>query len=109
MQSRNSFLQSQREAIANQEFDLSLLNITKFTNIFQLGDSIIAFAIRLIALFAVLSLILGGFWIMTAFGDEGRVDTGKKIILYGVIGLAIVLASYVIEYDFLKVLYSLGR
>lgn len=41
-------------------------------------------------------MIWGGFKYMTSSGDSGKVKTAKNIILYGLIGLAIVVLSYVI-------------
>ena len=38
-------------------------------------------------------LLVGGFQIMTAAGDPEKVSTGKKTLLYAVIGFAIILIS----------------
>ena len=46
---------------------------------------------------------------IVSFGDEGQADKAKKVILGSLIGLAIVLASYVIQSGFLQILYSLGK
>ena len=45
---------------------------------------------------AVLFLILGGLQYITAAGNEKRVETAKNTILYAVIGLVVILLSFVI-------------
>lgn len=45
---------------------------------------------------AVLFLILGGLQYITAAGNEKRVETAKNTILYAVIGLIVILLSFVI-------------
>lgn len=60
--------------------------------------SVIAQIIRtvmgLLGIVAVVIILIGGFYWMTAGGDEGRVETGKKWIFSGIIGLAIILSAY---------------
>ncbi len=41
-------------------------------------------------------IVYGAFQIMTAGGNTGKVDSGKKIIYAAVIGVAIALGSYII-------------
>ncbi|MBW6440666.1 pilin [Patescibacteria group bacterium] len=45
---------------------------------------------------AVLALIGGGIVYMTSAGDEGKAETGKKTVSYGVIGLVIAGLAYAI-------------
>ncbi len=42
---------------------------------------------------APLMIIIGAFYLITASGDPERVNTGKKIITWTIIGIAIVLLS----------------
>ena len=55
---------------------------------------IIRVAMGLLGIVAVVIILIGGFYWMTAGGDETRVETGKKWIFSGVIGLAIILSAY---------------
>ena len=41
-------------------------------------------------------MIVGGVMYLTSAGDEDRIDTAKKIILYSIIGIAVSLAALVI-------------
>ena len=56
--------------------------------------SIIRVMMGLLGIVAVVIILIGGFYWMTAGGDEGRVETGKKWIFSGIIGLAIILSAY---------------
>lgn len=48
----------------------------------------------LVAVIAVLFLIVGGIYYLTAYGDENKMREGKKIITYTIYGLVIILISY---------------
>lgn len=43
---------------------------------------------------AILFIIIGGIYYITAGGDEQRMSTGKKIITYSVVGLVFIIISY---------------
>jgi len=58
--------------------------------------SIINVAMGLLGILAVVIILIGGFQWMTAGGNEENVDKAKKRIIQGVIGLAIILASWAI-------------
>jgi hypothetical protein len=58
--------------------------------------SIINVAMGLLGIIAVGIILIGGFQWMTAGGNEESVDKAKKRIIQGVIGLAIILASWAI-------------
>lgn len=57
---------------------------------------IINVALGLLGIVAVVIVIAGGFTWMTAGGNEEKVDSAKKMIFAGVIGLAIILSAYAI-------------
>lgn len=50
----------------------------------------------------LLIVILGGYTIFTANGDESKVDSGKKMIQMAIVGLGIVLAGYSLAFMFAK-------
>lgn len=52
------------------------------------------FFLGFLGLLAVLLVIYGGFLYMTAAGDDGKTETGKKVILYAVVGIIIILISF---------------
>ena len=56
-------------------------------------SGIINGVISVLGIVAVVAIILGGIQFLTANGDPGKVKKGKDIILYGIIGLVVVLIS----------------
>ncbi len=52
--------------------------------------------IGVLGLVAVVVIIIGGINYMTSAGDAGKVKTAKNTILYGVIGLVIVVLAFAI-------------
>lgn len=59
---------------------------------------IIYIALGLVGTILLVIIVYAGFIWMTAGGDDEKVNTAKRLIINGVIGLAIVLASYAIAY-----------
>jgi len=68
--------------------------------------TIINVAMGLLGIIAVVIILIGGFRWMTAGGNEESVGTAKKMIIQGVIGLAIILASWAIARFVLESLVS---
>ncbi len=49
-----------------------------------------------VGVLAVIMLVVGGLVYMLSAGDSGRLETGKKIVVYAIIGLIVALVSLVI-------------
>lgn len=63
------------------------------------ADNIFGYIIGLFYFIAMLFAIYGGFTILTSGGDEDKVKKGKNLIIYVVIGLALVfLASQIVTW-----------
>ena len=63
------------------------------------ADSVVAVinvVLSFLALIAVVFVIVGGFRIMMAGGNEENVTKGRKTIIYAIIGLAVIFFSRVI-------------
>lgn len=60
----------------------------------ETAGNVIAVLMGFLGIIAVVIILLGGFKWMTAGGDESKVEEAKKLMTAGVIGLAIVLASW---------------
>ncbi|MBZ9573062.1 hypothetical protein KJA17_02695 [Patescibacteria group bacterium] len=59
----------------------------------ELIDNIVQFIFWIAVVLAPLMILVGAFYFITAAGDPKRVETGKKIILWTIVGLAIILFS----------------
>ncbi len=58
--------------------------------------TILSYIIGALGLVCVVVMIVGGVNYMTSAGDSGKVEKGKKTILYGLIGLIICALAFVI-------------
>lgn len=56
-------------------------------------DNIITSLLTLSIPIVVIMILIGGFQIMTAGGDMEKLKTGKKTILYTIIGYAVILVA----------------
>lgn len=54
------------------------------------------FFLGFLGLIAVIMVIYGGILYVTAAGEQEKVDKGKKIIMYAVIGIVIILLAFAI-------------
>lgn len=71
-------------------------------DIFILIRDIFTFALGLLASLAVLSMVIGGIYILVSAGNSGMVSQGYSIITNAVVGLLLVMASFLL-FSFLLV------
>jgi hypothetical protein len=62
----------------------------------QIALNFLNFLLSIVGILALIMLIIGGITFLTSAGDEDRYKTGKKIVTYAVIGIAVSLAALVI-------------
>ncbi|MEA3323396.1 MAG: hypothetical protein U9Q12_04185 [Patescibacteria group bacterium] len=62
----------------------------------SLVTSVLQFVVTLVGVIAVLVIIVAGIMYMTSGGDTARVQTAKKALWAGVIGLSIAILSLII-------------
>jgi cytochrome b561 len=62
----------------------------------ELFKKIIMLLSWIVGIVAVIMIIFGGFWIITANGDAQKVGKGRNTIIYAVIGLIVVLLAQII-------------
>ncbi len=72
----------------------------------QTISSIIKVAMSLLGIVALVVILAAGFKWMTAGGNEEKVGEAKKLMIQGVIGLAIIFAAYAISIFVLSQLYQ---
>lgn len=60
----------------------------------DIASSLIQVILGFLGLLAVVIILIGGFKWMTAAGNEDQVAEARKIIVAGIIGLVIILASW---------------
>lgn len=59
-------------------------------------NTIANFLVRMISVFALVIFIVGAFLLITANGDENRINQGKDALKYSLLGIVIVMFSYTI-------------
>lgn len=62
----------------------------------ELTSSILGYVLYIIAAIAVIALIYGGYLYMTAGGDAEKTTKARNVILYSILGILVVGASYLI-------------
>lgn len=62
----------------------------------QLAQTFLNFILGFLGFLAVVMVIYGGFLYVTAAGKQEKVDEGKKIIMYAIVGIVIILLSFAI-------------
>lgn len=63
---------------------------------YQIGVNILNLLLSILGIIAIISLVIGGGMYLTSYGDEKRIETGKKIIVYSIIGIVVALSAVVI-------------
>lgn len=72
-----------------------------FEDLFELVNNVIEFILfKFVPPLAIIWFAFGGITMMTAGGDPSKIETGKKMITYGVIGVLLVYAAWAIVYEF---------
>lgn len=73
-------------------------NPLKYGTFDELVTAIISFIFTIAVVVTPLMIIIGAFYLLTAAGDPKRVETGKTIISYALIGLVVILLARAIIY-----------
>jgi len=73
--------------------DFKLESPIEHENFGDLIDAIIKFIFNIALVLAPLLIVIGGFYFVAAAGDPSKIETGKRIILYTLIGFLIILIS----------------
>ncbi|MBI5413965.1 hypothetical protein HZA38_00420 [Candidatus Peregrinibacteria bacterium] len=84
------------------------INPTPYANMGELSFSFIRLLTGTVVLATIATFMIGaGFWIFSA-GDESRVERGKDLMTYSIVGILVVLGSYALIKLFQVALYTLG-
>jgi len=73
--------------------DVEFEPLTKYKSIQELIDAIAKWVYWTALALAPLMIIIGAFYLITASGDPDRVNTGRKIITWTIVGIAVVLLA----------------
>jgi len=62
----------------------------------QVAMNVLEFLLSVFGVLAIIALVIGGGMYLTAYGDEKKIDSGKKIITYAIIGIVVALSALVV-------------
>ena len=62
----------------------------------QLLVNVLKLLLSIVGFLAIISMVVGGIWMLTAVGDEDRYELGKKTAGYSILGLVIALSALII-------------
>jgi hypothetical protein len=62
----------------------------------QIATRTLNLLLSVVGIIAMISLVIGGSFYFTAYGDEKRIETGKSIITNALIGIAVAMAALVL-------------
>lgn len=112
-----NYLKAQQAQIADQQFDTSKISIFEQgqarvgegQGIWGFVIGLIRFATGIAGALAVLGLCIGGVMFIVAAGDESQIQTAKMTLMYSLIGLVVVILSYVIVTTVQTLTYGLAQ
>ncbi len=81
-------------------------NVSKETDIKALIIAWTNFLLPIAAVIAVLAIVWAGILYITSFGDDGRVETAKKIIIWVFVGIIVIAAAYAIVNFFMQAVFK---
>lgn len=88
-----SFLKEIASVLGWTAVDEALVEAQSLTAV---SVKVLDFLLSIIGMIAIIMLVIGGMTYMTAAGDEGKAEAGKRIVTYSIIGIGIALAALVI-------------
>jgi hypothetical protein len=80
-----------------------------FCSASELILKVINYALGMAGIITVMFLIVGGFWYITAAGNDEQAEKGKKTITNSIIGLVVIILAYTIVRIVSGTLTSVGK
>lgn len=97
------YFKKQQEIVSKEKFHLSSISLKTAVSpkvqkggIVALVMRVIRFAVLSVGLLAILGVCVGGITLMISAGNETMVQNGKQTLFYSILGLVLVILSYVI-------------
>jgi len=74
---------------------LNTTSISSALTVSQIATNVLNFLLSIVGIIAIISLVIAGGMYMTAYGDDTRIGTAKKMATYSIIGIAVALISLI--------------
>ncbi|HPN96604.1 MAG TPA: pilin [Candidatus Moranbacteria bacterium] len=76
--------------------DESSSAISDAPSLLSIITNILTLLLSILGIIGIISLVTGGIMYLTAYGDEKKAETAKKMITYSIIGITVALAAVII-------------
>ncbi len=70
--------------------------VSKALTLKEIAINVANLLLSILGILGIIALIIGGGMYLTAYGDERKIDTGKKIITFAIIGIVVALSAVII-------------
>jgi len=71
-------------------------SIDSAMSLLDIAENVLTFLLSIVGILAIIFIVIGAIMYLTAYGDEDKTKTGKKIITYSLIGIAVALAALIL-------------
>lgn len=71
-------------------------SIDSALSLLDIADNVLTFLLSIVGILAIISMVIGATMYLMAYGDDDRIKTGKQIIKYSLIGIAVALAALIL-------------
>jgi hypothetical protein len=88
-----SFLDAIITILGGKTDGLATDSISGALTIKKIVENVLNFLLAIIGLLSMIGLVVGGSYYLTAYGDEKRAETGKKMITASIIGIVVALGA----------------
>jgi type IV secretory pathway VirB2 component (pilin) len=65
-------------------------------SLIEIAGNVLRLLLSIVGMLAIIMMVIGGIWMFSATGNEKQFETGKSVVTYAIIGLAIAIGSLVI-------------
>ena len=69
----------------------------------ELYFKIMRYTLSFLGIIAMIFIVIGGFYYITAHGDDSQIETGKNMVVYAILGILIIIGSYTMVATVLRV------
>ncbi|MFA5872311.1 MAG: pilin [Parcubacteria group bacterium] len=65
-------------------------------SLLEIAGNVLRLLLSIVGMLAIIMMVIGGLWMFSATGNEKQFETGRNIVTYAIIGIAISIGSLVI-------------
>lgn len=86
---------------------LNASQLSSYPDLKTVVTRVLSLLLSILGTVAIISLVIGGGMYLTSYGNDGRIQTAKKVLTYSILGIVISLSSLIIVQQIGKLLGAL--